>query len=83
MQVAEAIHQNAHEQRQRGKLGRRGEIQRHGGASPLVNVRQPHMERYRTELEGNPDDQESETEPQRQIVETGIAAQRCRNLAEL
>ena len=62
--VGNARHGDAHEQRHGGDFGRGGKERRDRGRRALIDVRRPHMERHRRDLEAEPGEQEHETERQ-------------------
>ena len=64
MQIAKAIDQQADRHRKAGDLRRGTDEQGYRCRRALVYVRQPHVKWYSTQLETQPDDDESQREAQ-------------------
>ena len=69
----ERRHGGAHEDGDAGDLGRRGEERGHRRRRALVDVRRPHVERHRRNLEAEADEQEHQPEHQ---ADAGAALRR-------
>ena len=66
--AAEGTERDAHQQRDRGGLGRGREESRDRRRRALVDVGRPHVEGHRRDLEGDADEQEHEAEDQADVL---------------
>ncbi len=90
VQRAEPLDEHAPDERERGDLGRRADVERHGRRRALIDVRQPHVERHRAELERDARDDEREREQRghadaagpREVLRERVELQRARDPVE-
>ena len=83
VQAAEPVDENPQSQRQSRQLRCRGDVERHGRARALINVRQPHVERHAAKLERDAHHHERDAEPERHVIQLRIARHRRGQLVEL
>ncbi len=74
--AAQGLDQQAHGHGKGGDLGRAADEQRHRRGRAVVDVRHPHVERHRAELEGQPDHHETQAEDQHHAVLAGVRQRR-------